>query len=380
MKFYLPTFDATVDTKAFPLAYKHLKVDPTSAPGSTKICDHPQCTVNPNVSEALRLPCFHTIHRVCYTQAGGRCPICTPLLHKIIEKISTSFNESLLEPTSQPSEPTSASDSDTIDDVEPCINAECDPAYYESAAWESEIDDTLSSFTVPQPSSALASSPAALLNVQVTRVHFGSSTFWFLPPQLSQSTLLGRNGSNACSLISLLMAKSYTSSVTHNLLDLNSDSSLSPSWISLILSSILTGNQTYDRATTGSGNPMFSVEDAKEQLSTVLGPVTLEEKLDLSITSTNPEVPQSSLAYYLQRLDSEPNVLAIVIMNSMTVCFGGHNSKIYIMDSHIHNAIGLQFGAMVGMSPTDRAEEFLTNLKLQLSPNFNVCSLTFASF
>ena len=128
------------------------------------------------------------------------------------------------------------------------------------------------------------------------------------------------------------------------------------------------------------GSPFFSVADAKANLVSVLGNLTLEDTIDLSITTTDPQIPQSSLDFYLQRLDREPNLAALVIANGMTICFVGYNNKIYVLDSHPHNAFRPVFGAMVGMTAKPDLEEFLVNIKRQISPAFNVCSLTFVSF
>ena len=41
------------------------------------------------------------------------------------------------------------------------------------------------------------------------KMAFGTSIIWFFLSQLSQYTLYGRNGSNACTFITLLLAKFY---------------------------------------------------------------------------------------------------------------------------------------------------------------------------
>ena len=196
---------------------------------------------------------------------------------------------------------------------------------------------------------------------------------------------MGRNGSNACTFIALFMASTYIyiRSTNKNILELYVGSPLNSSWITLMLSSIVRGNNAYDRVTLGIGSPFFSVAgvaDAKANLVSVLGHLNLEDTIDLSITTTDPQIPQSSLDFYLQRLDREPNLAALVIANGMTICFVGYNNKIYVLDSHPHNAFGPVFGAMVGMTAKPDLKEFLVNIKRQISPAFNVCSLTVVSF
>ncbi|XP_031550553.1 uncharacterized protein LOC116287980, partial [Actinia tenebrosa] len=277
---------------------------------------------------------------------------------------------------------------DGSDDDSIHINQTVDPEYYSSRAWESYIDQELDTFTVLQPQINVSASSQQTSqsvhhhhNIQIAKSSLGTSKFWFLPPQLSQATLFGRNGSNACTFISLLMAKEYTSSLHYATLQLTCNSDLNQTWLSLLLSAIARGNQVYDNVTQSLGNPFFSVAEANHHLTAVIAPVTvtLEESLDLSITSVDPQVSQSSLAFYLQRLVRERNLAALIIANGMTVCFVGQNNNVYFLDSHPHY-YGQVFGAMVGMAQVDKLEEFLINIKQQICPNFNVCSLTFASF
>ena len=83
---------------------------------------------------------------------------------------------------------------------------------------------------------------------------------------------MGRNGSNACTFIALFMASTYIyiRSTNKNILELYVGSPLNSSWITLMLSSIVRGNNAYDRVTLGIGSPFFSVAgvaDAKANLS-----------------------------------------------------------------------------------------------------------------
>ena len=104
----------------------------------------------------------------------------------------------------------------------------------------------------------------------------------------------------------------------------------------------------------------------------------IEDSVDLSIKCENTQIPQSSLAFYLQRLARENNLSAIVIMNGMSLCFVGKNDYYLIiaLDSHAHN---LQ-GAMVAQTKIGHRAELLATIKLFLSHPFNTCSLTFVSF
>ena len=169
---------------------------------------------------------------------------------------------------------------------------------------------------------------------------FGSAIIWFFPSQFSQSTLYGRNGSNACTFIALLLAKFY---FLHKFaLSLSQHMSLPLRWINLFINCISLGNHIYDSVTTGIGR-YFSVQEATPFLTPITGNVQLEDSFDLSILNENPVVAQSSLALYLEQLTKEDNLTAVVIMNSMTISLVGQNNDIIVIDSHLHG----QLGAMV---------------------------------
>ena len=378
-KYYLHTFDATVDTKALPFSYSHSKEAPSTDPDHQRACDVNTCNVTD--SPSFRLPCFHTIHTSCFERAGKECPMCTKNLQVRIKNLANGFNESLLKPTNKTqrgNQDNSDDDDDedgddSVDDLI-SINQSRDPSYYSSHLWESHIDRELDSFVVPQPSNhqrSQASHQPAALNIQIAKLSIGNSRFCILPAQVSQATLLGRNGSNACTFIALLLAKMYTTAQQYALLQFDGNAGLNQSWLTLLLSAIVRGNQLYDAVTQGLGNPFFSVAAAKSHLTAVLAPVTLEETLDITFTSENPQVPQSSLAFYLQRLVHERNLAALVIIDGKTVCFVGQNNKVYILDSHPHVENGSVFGALVGMTPVNHLEEFLLNVKPKISPIFN---------
>lgn len=152
--------------------------------------------------------------------------------------------------------------------------------------------------------------------------------------------------------------------------------SLPLNWKNLFINCISLGNHIYDSVTTGIGR-YFSVQEATPFLTLITGNVQLEDSFDLSILNENPMVPQSSLAFYLERLTKEDNLAAVLIMNGMTISLIGQNN-IIVMDSHLHG----QLGAMVGIISIEKVEELpvLIFVKQQLSPHYNICSLTFVNY
>jgi len=354
-------------------------------PNPVKKCDHSTCQITSE--EVVRLVCGHTYHTVCLD--SGPCPHCTdPLLQKINE-LADAFNTSLLTPTCSSSRPSNSSTDNPDDDVQEDITInERQPDYYDSNEWQLHVDSQLSSFTVAQPSNSSTSQPLSQSTVPQVHHHSGpvsqSSTavtittlrnaagnFFLFPFTMSQSTLNGRMGSNACTFIAIYLAKLYHGQSSQ----LGQPVQMSPLWVALMLSSILNGNKVHDDLTQG--QPVnFSVEDAVANLQQRIGPIHLEDSLDLTFINENPNVPQSSVAFFLQRLSREAKLSAVVIINGMSITLVGHGAEIVLLDSHLHRPNG----ALIASSKWDKTEQFLGEVKASISPHINMCTLTYVRF
>ena len=111
------------------------------------------------------------------------------------------------------------------------------------------------------------------------KMAFGTSIIWFFLSQFSQSTLYGRNGSNACTFVALL-AKFYF--LHKSAISLSKYMSLLLNWINLFINCISLGNHIYDSVTTGIGQ-YFSVQEETPFLGVIAGNIQLEDSFDLSI-------------------------------------------------------------------------------------------------
>ena len=60
----------------------------------------------------------------------------------------------------------------------------------------------------------------------------------------------------------------------------------------------------------------------------------------------------------------------------MTICFVARGANIVMFDSHLHG----NFGALIASTTVENTENFLKEVKEMISPNYNMCSLTFAKF
>ena len=183
--------------------------------------------------------------------------------------------------------------------------------------------------------------------------------FYYLVLSISiftHSTLYGRNGSNACAFIALLLAKFYF--LRKSALSLSKYISLLLNWINLFINCISLGNHIYDSVTTGIGR-YFSVQEDTPFLGLITG--NEQDSFDLSILNENPMVPQRSLGFYLERLTKEDNLAAVVIMNGITISLVGQNNNLIVIVGHLHG----QLGAMVGIINVDTIEELLIFVKQQ---------------
>lgn len=413
-KFHLESFQTTIDNKSMPLCFKFLNNSQNSFPSQDKVCDWKECRCVVNEEEIIRLPCFHMYHRECLMQAlNNRCPHCTnPLMEKLNE-LTESFNSSLLEPTitsNSTDNPNNHQEQEDTPDEIPNISSH-DPEYYESTEWKNHVETVLNTFSVPQPSTSPNSStnssgsppaqvhqpahpsrssnlsinssgsppsqinhPAPGPSNSVLYVSTPNGKFWLFEKQISQSTLDGRNGSTACTFIAIILSKCYV--VNRSALPIL-DQTMSLVWQMIMTSCIRKGNDIHDRVT--GGYPIhFSVPEAVVHLSNhSFQGITVENSFDVEFINTNAAVPQSSLAFFLQRVVQEPNITAIVIISGMSICFVGQGNNIILMDSHLHG----NYGALVGKSGLQELEEFLVNAKQYISPNlFNLCTVTFVKY
>lgn len=199
-------------------------------------------------------------------------------------------------------------------------------------------------------------------------------TSWELPVFLSQSTIGGRNGSNACTVISLLLAKTYVTN--KQLLQINNSQPLSQNWIVAFISCMLGGNQAYDTFIS-SHNPIYlGVVEAIPLIRNSLGSLNYEEELTVCFTKEACAADESALSYQLSRRLGNANA-AFTIINGMTITFvADSNGSVLVLDSHLH----LPNGALLAKCKRDDIEGLLHWLKAKLFIGINLCTVTFIKF
>lgn len=154
-----------------------------------------------------------------------------------------------------------------------------------------------------------------LSGIQVKPTAMGNFTVWSFPFGVSQSILNGRIGSNACTLIALLLAKVYL--MNKNLLQLDPHQPLSGHWNTVIVSCILGGNNVYD-----SSIPEEIFLGILEAGACSIGEVNLNEEITVCFTKEDHADDSSALSHQLTSyFDTSDNSVAFVIINGKTITF-----------------------------------------------------------
>lgn len=159
---------------------------------------------------------------------------------------------------------------------------------------------------------------------------------WKFPPEVSQSTLDGRNGSSACSVIALILAHG----AWHQGLNLQPTLVLSPLWVKLLCAAIRVGNRLYDRCRLSLPQRFLSASEA----ATVVQPcvsVSVDSPLPVRVFD---EHGPTTLLFQLRRLCARDHGdAALLIVNEKRVVFiPVGNSSIVLVDTHRHGLHGAE--------------------------------------
>ena len=173
--------------------------------------------------------------------------------------------------------------------------------------------------------------------VRCTRVRHSSLTFYHFPREISQSYYGGRNGSNACTVIAVLIARTFC----FGDVKLRQTELLSESWINLYGSCIAEGNRLYDTFinTKQQGALYLSVEDVAEELGNTLQIKNLGCSLPVSFVS-NTET--ATIRYQLERLWKLNERLAVIFIKDSRsgVFLFDKGGPLLFADSHSYGSGG----------------------------------------
>ena len=262
-----------------------------------------------------------------------------------VKELAESFNDSLLHPDSE-TLPTSNEKSDEEDEIETSVSISTtkDYNFYQSNEWKEFVEMELADVNISQPQiphkptqkpakvistkkrrctickecghnknncpllklknsqprkdnspSGTSVLAAPLSGIQVTSTAMGDFTIWSFPFGVSQSTINGRMGSNACTLIALLLAKAYL--MNRDLLQLYPEQPLSGHWNTVMVSCILGGNNVYDSCIPH--GRFLGVLEAIPFVACSIGEVDLNEELTVCFTKEDDADDSSALSHHL---------------------------------------------------------------------------------
>jgi len=157
------------------------------------------------------------------------------------------------------------------------------------------------------------------------------------PDNMSQSTIDGRNGSNACTVIALVLANLLNTSHLH----LQPSNALPKQWVDVVISSIRQGNALYDQSRGNLPHRYLSVAEAANVAKDFVD-VSVSRPLPVRIVDTH---ERSTLKNNIHQIclesTNDKNSYAIFIINELSFLFVGMRKNILVLvDTHIHDAGG----------------------------------------
>ena len=176
-----------------------------------------------------------------------------------------------------------------------------------------------------------------------SRLMEASVWVWEFPDHISQSTLDGRDGSNACSVIAL----SFAQGLHDTGLTLSEASCLPPTWVRLMCDSIRLGNELYDRSRDSLPHRFLSPAEAAIVSGSCLE-ASVSAPLPVRVTD---EHQPSTLGHQLY------NLCYVFVANDKTVLFFSLNEDaLLLVDSHCHDG----YAASIVLGKSRQLDEFVS--------------------
>ena len=238
---------------------------------------------------------------------------------------------------------------------------------------DDDVEDDVDNGAISDDERVDIDQPTAGEDLEVTGENLPHSNLieWKFPVEISQSTLDGRNGSYACSVIALIFAHE----VYCQRLDLQSVPLLSPLWVVLMCAVIRIGNRFHDSCRHSLPQRFLS---AAEAAIIVERSVSASVDLPLPVSVFDEHAP-TTLLFQLRKLRTRNHGhAALLIANEKTVLFMPiENCFIVLVDTHQH---GLH-GAEVLLGQQESLDQFVhasqTVLGLQDDTYANLSFITF---
>ena len=170
-------------------------------------------------------------------------------------------------------------------------------------------------------------------------------SFWHFPRNLSQTYFSGRNGSNACTIISLIFGRFFSRSE----LPFQNTGYLDAAWLNLFHSCIEEGLLLYDSLVKDMGVLDLCIEEVRDRYGGRLNISDVSSSLPVSFES---EVESVTILYQLQRLiNLHMKQVVLLIHKGRTSAFLIYNDgRIMYADSH---AFGSEGALLMACMETD---------------------------
>ena len=193
--------------------------------------------------------------------------------------------------------------------------------------------------------------PAAMPQVAVmghTSQLSGAVIEWLFPENFSQSTIQGRNGSNACAFISL-----YFGQVASKGLPLRQGLALDVQWKDTLMEAMTRGNDLHDELFDHKGINL-TVDEAVEMAGEDCGVFCLGQQKDLFGGTA---VAKQLLAEFLNELSGRGQRSCLLFFSSgrTMLLFIDSSGHLYFVDSHSHR----DCGALIASAPPGYMEKRL---------------------
>ena len=175
------------------------------------------------------------------------------------------------------------------------------------------------------------------LVIRCRKIRNTSINFYHFPREISQSYYGGRNGSNACTVIAVLIARTFCCGSIKP----QQTESLKDSWINFVSSCIAEGNRLYDMLINSKkqGAIYLSVEDVVEELGNTLQVKNLGCSLPVSFVS---ETETATIGFQLERLQKLHERLAVIFIKDSRsgVFLFDKDGPLLFADSHPYGSGG----------------------------------------
>ena len=223
-----------------------------------------------------------------------------------------------------------------------------------------------------RPSTTSASNTTPVMTPSVTGTDVGCGiTEWLLPSIVSQSTVDGRNGSNACSFIALCFGSIYHQS---SLPTPAVGQPLNRQWEAAVIEAIRTGNDFHDELFGGEGIDV-AVEDAVSAIGDHCHISGIVQEYNVFGAD-----PLNQFAAVINLILQQRQSFHVLVVNDKTmIIIVDSNGTLIFFDSHIHG----HHGALVARSDPyqgHQAQSFSNwvndMLRKSHSVGLAICSLT----